>query len=339
MSSHRAVTLGLAGTGRIGTAHAETLTKLPNVATVLVADADAARARATATHLGVEFAPDLDTLLAADLDGLVIATATDSHPALIIRAVDAGIPVFCEKPVAANIEGTLAVIDHIQNSPVPVQIGFQRRFDAGYRAAREAIRSGKLGWLHTLRATTLDPAPPPAEYIPRSGGIFRDCGVHDFDIIRWVTGREIVEVHALGANRGAAFFAEADDVDTAAVLLRMDDGALATVSLTRYNGAGYDVRLEALGSKGNAIVGLDDRAPLTSVEPDYAPPSYPAYASFMERFRPAYTEELSAFVAVVNGELGNPCSPLDALEAFYIAEACELSRREGQAVEIAEVRH
>lgn len=254
MSSHRAVTLGLAGTGRIGTSHAATLRKLPNVATVLVADAVPDRARAAATDLGIEFAPDLDALFAADLDGLIIATATDSHPDLIIRAVDAGIPVFCEKPVAADITGTLAVVDHIRDSRVPVQIGFQRRFDAGYRAARDAVRSGELGWLHTLRATTLDPSPPPADYIPRSGGIFRDCGVHDFDIIRWVTGREVTEVFALGANRGAPFFAEADDVDTAAVLLRLDDGTLATVSLTRYNGAGYDVRLEALGSEGNAIV-------------------------------------------------------------------------------------
>ncbi|MBF6191035.1 Gfo/Idh/MocA family oxidoreductase [Nocardia sp. CDC186] len=338
MSSHRAVTLGLAGTGRIGTSHAETLKKLPNVATVLVADADADRARTTAAVLGVEFAPDLDTLFAADLDGLIITTTTDSHPGLILRAVDAGIPVFCEKPVAADITGTLAVVDHLRNSPVPVQIGFQRRFDAGYRAAREAIRSGRLGWLHTLRATTLDPAPPPAEYIARSGGLFRDCGVHDFDIIRWVTGREIVEVYALGANRGEAFFAEADDVDTGAVLLRLDDGALATVSLTRYNGAGYDVRLEALGSKGNAIVGLDDRAPLTSVEPDRSPSPYPPYSGFMERFRPAYAEELAAFIEVATGRLENPCTPAEALEAFYVAEACELSRREGRAVEIAKVR-
>lgn len=338
MSPHRPVTLGLAGTGRIGTSHAETLKKLPNVATVLVADADADRARTTAAVLGVEFAPDLDTLFAADLDGLIIATATDSHPELIIRAVDAGIPVFCEKPVAADIAGTLAVIDHLRDSSVPVQIGFQRRFDAGYRAAREAIRSGRLGWLHTLRATTLDPAPPPAEYIPRSGGIFRDCGVHDFDIIRWVTGREIVEVYALGANRGAAFFAEADDVDTAAVVLRLDDGTLATVSLTRYNGAGYDVRLEALGSSGNAIVGLDDRSPLTSVEPDHNPSPYPPYGGFMERFRPAYAEELAAFIEVAAGRLDSPCTPAEALEAFYVAEACELSRRQGRAVEIAEVR-
>ncbi|MET8872406.1 Gfo/Idh/MocA family oxidoreductase [Nocardia sp. NPDC004604] len=339
MTSAHTVTVGLAGTGRIGTSHAETLKHLPGVDTVIVADADAERARAAAGKLGVDVVPDIDALFASPLDGLVIATATDSHPELITRAVDAGIPVFCEKPVAADIQGTLEVITHIENSTVPVQIGFQRRFDAGYRAARAAIASGALGWLHTLRATTLDPAPPPAEYIPRSGGLFRDCGVHDFDIIRWVTGREVVEVYATGANRGETFFADAGDVDTAAVLLRLDDGTLATVSLSRYNGAGYDVRLEALGSRGNAIVGLDDRAPLTSVEPDYAPSTFPAYPGFMERFRRAYTDELAAFLSVIKGDLENPCTPADALAAFYIAEACELSRREGRSVAVSEVRH
>ncbi|PXX64169.1 myo-inositol 2-dehydrogenase/D-chiro-inositol 1-dehydrogenase [Nocardia tenerifensis] len=338
MTSHKAVTLGLAGTGRIGTSHAETLKNFPNVANVVVADADPGRARAAADKLGLEFAPDLDALFAADIDGLVITTATDSHPELITRAVDAGLPVFCEKPVAADIEGTLAVLDHVQNSTVPVQIGFQRRFDAGYRAARAAIASGSLGWLHTLRATTLDPTPPPADYIPRSGGIFRDCGVHDFDIIRWLTGREIVSVYATGTNQGDPVFTESGDVDTAAALLRLDNDTLATVSLTRYNGAGYDVRLEALGSLSNAIVGLDDRSPLTSVEPDYIPSTFPPYPGFMERFRRAYTEELAAFVSVVTGTLKNPCSPTDALEAFYVAEACELSRREDRPVDVAEVR-
>ncbi|MEV6136793.1 Gfo/Idh/MocA family oxidoreductase [Nocardia sp. NPDC051990] len=333
-----ALTVGLAGVGRIGASHAETLKHLPGVDTVIVADADPERAHAAATELGARAVPDLDALFAAPLDGLIIATATDSHPELITRAVDAGIPVFCEKPVAADIQGTLDVITHLENSTVPVQIGFQRRFDAGYRAARAAIASGSLGWLHTLRATTLDPAPPPAEYIGRSGGLFRDCGVHDFDIIRWVTGHEVVEVYATGANRGAQFFADAGDVDTATVSLRLDDDTLATVSLGRYNGAGYDVRLEALGSRGNAIVGLDDRAPLTSVEPGYAPSGFPAYPGFMERFRRAYTDELAAFVSVAAGELDNPCSPADALEAFYIAEACELSRHEHRRVAVDEVR-
>ncbi|RDI69362.1 Gfo/Idh/MocA family protein [Nocardia pseudobrasiliensis] len=332
------IRLGLAGTGRIGASHAETLKALPGVASVVVADADLERARTTATKLGVEFAPDIETLLDSDIAGLIVTTATDSHPELITRAVDRGIPVFCEKPVAADIAGTLEVIRRVGSSTVPVQIGFQRRFDAGYQAARRAVSSGELGWLHTLRATTLDPTPPPAEYIARSGGLFRDCGVHDFDIIRWVSGREITEVFALGANRGERFFVDAGDVDTATVVMRLDDGALATVSLGRYNRAGYDVRLEVLGSEGNAIVGLDDRAPLRSVEPEYPASPYPAYPGFMERFRSAYTEELAVFLSVIAGKVDNPCTPTDALEAFYIAEACELSRREHRPVSVEEVR-
>jgi myo-inositol 2-dehydrogenase/D-chiro-inositol 1-dehydrogenase len=330
--------LGLAGTGRIGTAHAETLKGFEDVSSLIVADVDTARARATAAKLGVEAADDIEALFGAGLDGLVVTAATDAHPGLIIQAVDAGIPVFCEKPVAADIPGTLAVIDRIEGSDVPVQIGFQRRFDAGYQAARAAVAGGELGWLHTVRATTLDPAPPPAEYVAHSGGLFRDCGVHDFDIIRWVTGREVEEVYALGANRGEAFFAEAGDVDTAAATLTLDDGTLAAVSLTRYNGAGYDVRFEALGSTANVVVGLDDRAPLRSVEPGFAPLPGPPYPGFMERFRPAYVAELKVFLDVAAGRVPSPASARDALEAFYIAEACEVSRRERRPVGVAEVR-
>ena len=330
--------MGLAGTGRIGTSHAETLKSFDAVESVVVADVDTERARTAAAKLGVEAAGSIDELFAAGLDGLVVTAATDAHPGLIIAAVDAGIPVFCEKPVAADIPGTLAVLDRIEGSDVPVQIGFQRRFDAGYSAAREAVASGGLGWLHTLRATTFDPAPPPAEYVAHSGGLFRDCGVHDFDIIRWVSGREIDEVYALGANRGEEFFAAAGDVDTAAAILTLDDGTLATVSLTRYNGAGYDVRLEALGSLANVVVGLDDRAPLRSVEPDVPPLPGPAYPGFMERFRPAYTAELRVFLDVAAGRVPSPCGAQDALEAFYIAEACEVSRRERRPVRLDEVR-
>ncbi|MQY29648.1 Gfo/Idh/MocA family protein [Nocardia aurantia] len=329
--------LGLAGTGRIGAAHARTLRDLPGVGAVVLTDVDGARARATAAELGVDVAPDLDALLAAGIDALVVTSATDSHPALIVAAVDHGIPVFCEKPVAADIDGTLAVLRHVERAQVPVQVGFQRRFDAGYRAARAAVLAGELGRVHSLRATTLDPAPPPADYLPRSGGIFRDCGVHDFDIIRWVTGREVTEVFATGSDRGDPSFAAAGDVDTAAVLLRLDDDTLATVSLGRYNGGGYDVRLEVLGSRANAVAGLDDRTPLRSVEPGGVAPDRP-WPGFLERFAAAYTTELRAFLAVAAGERANPCGTADALEAFYIAEACERSRREHRVVSVAEVR-
>jgi myo-inositol 2-dehydrogenase/D-chiro-inositol 1-dehydrogenase len=329
--------IGVIGVGRIGAFHARTLRGLPQVGSVVVADADAARAREVAGQLGLESAGTAD-LLAAGIDALVIATSTGTHPELIIRGVAAGLPVFCEKPVAADVAGTLEVIKAVGGAADQVQIGFQRRFDAGFQAAREAARTGALGWLHTVRSMTCDAAPPPAAYIPSSGGIFRDCAVHDFDAIRWATGREVLRVYATGANRGEEFFRTAGDVDTAAVALTLDDDTLALVTCARYNDQGYDVRLELLGSAGSVCAGLDDRLALRSAEPGQAFPGGPAHRQFMERFRAAYTAELAAFTEVAAGRAASPCTLQDALEAFYVAEACELSRQRGQAVDVAEVR-
>ena len=328
--------IGLAGTGRIGAFHADTLNRLDTVDSVVIADIDAARAEAAASKLGVEFAPSIDALFAAGLDGVVIAAATGAHQELIGRGVEAGLPVFCEKPVAPDIDGTLAVLNSIGDSPV--QIGFQRRFDAGYTNARRLLRSGALGWLHTIRANTFDPAPPPAEYIKTSGGFFRDCSVHDFDILRWVTGREIAEVYTIGTNRGADFFREADDVDTMGALLTLDDDSIALISGTRYNAAGYDVRMELLGSADSVSVGLDQQLPLRSAEAGITWPTGPAHPTFIERFRAAYETELRVFTKVVAGEIASPCTVRDALEAFYVAEACELSRREHRPVRVEELR-
>ncbi|MBL1092930.1 MULTISPECIES: Gfo/Idh/MocA family protein [Streptomyces] len=331
--------IGLIGTGRIGAFHATTLQQVPGVTDLVVADADPARAASLARTLGVRAAAGIGELYADRLDGVVITAATSAHAALIHQALDAGVPVFCEKPVALDVAGTIGVVERAQAGPVPVQIGFQRRFDAGYRAAREALRSGELGWLHTLRACTSDQSPPPAGYIPTSGGLFRDCSIHDFDVLRWLTGREVVSVYAQGSNRGASFFADGDDVDTCAALLRLDDDTLATVTATRYNGAGHDVRLEVCGSRGARIVGLDDRAPLPSAEPKLSWRRAAApYATFMERFQEAYVTELGVFTEVAAGRAANPCPPAEALEALYVAEACERSRRSGAPVALAEVR-
>jgi myo-inositol 2-dehydrogenase/D-chiro-inositol 1-dehydrogenase len=269
---------------------------------------------------------------------LAVATPTGAHAALIVRAVEARLPVFCEKPVAATAVETVEVIGRAEKAGGRVQIGFQRRFDAGYAAARAAVAEGRLGWVHTLRGGTFDPAPPTAEYIATSGGIFKDCGVHDYDAVRWVTGREIVEVFATGSNRGERFFSEYGDVDTAAAVLRLEDDSLALMSATRYNAAGYDVRLEVFGSGDSVAVGFDDRLPVRSVEPGVGWPAGPGYAGFMDRFREAYTRELAAFVDFADGRTESPCTAADALEAMYIAEACELSCRDGRTVRVAEVR-
>jgi myo-inositol 2-dehydrogenase / D-chiro-inositol 1-dehydrogenase len=328
--------IGLIGTGRIGAFHAETLVGLPAVNGVVVHDANERQARAVADKLGAEYAADLDGLLGSGIDGVVIAAPTAAHAELILAGVRAGIPVFCEKPVAGSLAETDAVLRETAGSTVPVHIGFQRRFDAGYQAVREAVADGRLGWLHTLRACTSDPQPPHPGYLPASGGIFRDCSVHDYDIVRWVTGREVVEVYATGANRGEEFFAAADDVDTGVTLLTLDDGTLATCTATRYNGAGYDVRLEVCGSAGTLVAGLTDEVPLVSAEGAGWPAAEP-HAGFMARFRDAYAAELTAFTEVVAGTRPSPCTGEDARAALAVADAADRSRRSGRPVRLAEV--
>lgn len=329
--------IGLVGVGRIGVLHAATLAGLDHVEQVVVADVDHARAQAVAKELGLEPVQDVDALLEAGLDGLVISAPTHAHAELIGRAMDVGLTTFCEKPLASDLRGTRLIAGRVAAGAVPVQMGFQRRFDAGFRAARDAVSSGRMGWIHTLRANTGDAAPPPASYIPTSGGFFRDCSIHDIDAVRFVTGREVVTVYAVGENRGEAFFAESGDVDAAAAVLTLDDGTNALISGSRYNARGYDVRLEVLGSKDSISVGMDDRLPLRSVEEGIDFPSARPYADFMERFHQAYVDEMAAFTELVAGRIESPCSVQEALQALLVAEACDRSRREGRPVSMVEV--
>ncbi|GAA1008189.1 dehydrogenase [Streptomyces sp. F-3] len=330
--------IGILGLGRIGAFHAETLSGLDSVASLVVSDPFADAAKAAAERFGAEVADSPEAVLASGVDGIVVAAATDAHPALILAAVEAGVPVFCEKPVARTMAEGVEVLKAVQGSDVPVQIGYNRRFDAGFVAARAAVQAGELGKLHTVRSTTLDPAPPPAAYIAASGGIFRDCAVHDFDIIRWVTGREVTEVYAVGGNRGADYIKEAGDADTTGAVLTLDDGTIALVSNSRHNVRGYDVRMELHGFKDSIAVGLDDKLPLRSVEPGATFPAGTPHDFFMDRFADAYRAELTAFTEVVAGRIPSPCTVADALEAGWIAEACTLSLREHRPVRVEEVR-
>ncbi|MFD5293606.1 Gfo/Idh/MocA family oxidoreductase [Streptomyces mutabilis] len=330
--------IGILGLGRIGAFHAETLASLDAVDSLVVADPFADAARSAAERFGAEIADSPEAVLAAGVDGVVVAAATDAHPSLILAAVEAGVPVFCEKPVARTMAEGVEVLKAIAGRDVPVQIGFNRRFDAAFVAARAAVRRGELGKLHTVRSTTLDPAPPPAAYIAASGGIFRDCSVHDFDVIRWVTGREVSEVYAVGGNRGADFIRDAGDADTTGAILTLDDGTIAVVSNSRHNARGYDVRMEIHGFADSIAVGLEDKLPLRSVEPGATFPAGTPHDFFMDRFATAYRTELTAFTEVVAGTRPSPCTIEDALEAGWIAEACTLSLREHRPVTVAEVR-
>ncbi|MFF1279135.1 Gfo/Idh/MocA family oxidoreductase [Streptomyces marokkonensis] len=330
--------IGILGLGRIGAFHAETLSGLDAVESLVVSDPFTDAAKTAAERFGAEVADSPEAVLAAGVDGVVVAAATDAHPALILACAEAGVPVFCEKPVARTMAEGVKVLKAVEGRDVPIQIGFNRRFDAGFVAARAAVRGGELGRLHTVRSTTLDPAPPPAAYIAASGGIFRDCSVHDFDIIRWVTGREVTEVYAVGGNRGADFIREAGDADTTGAVLTLDDGTIAVVSNSRHNARGYDVRMELHGFHDSIAVGLEDKLPLRSVEPGVTFPAGTPHDFFMDRFTAAYRAELTAFTEVVAGSRPSPCTVADALEAGWIAEACTLSLHEHRPVTVEEVR-
>ncbi|MEV0692995.1 Gfo/Idh/MocA family oxidoreductase [Streptomyces sp. NPDC050388] len=330
--------IGILGLGRIGAFHAETLSGLDAVESLVVSDPFADAAKAAADRFGAEVADSPEAVLAAGVDGVVVAAATDAHPGLILACVDAGVPVFCEKPVAGTMAEGVRVLKAVEGRDVPIQIGYNRRFDAAFVAARAAVHGGELGTLHTVRSTTLDPAPPPAAYIAASGGIFRDCSVHDFDIIRWVTGREVTEVYAVGGNRGADYIKEAGDADTTGAILTLDDGTIAVVSNSRHNARGYDVRMEIHGFKDSIAVGLEDKLPLRSVEPGVTFPAGTPHDFFMDRFTAAYRAELTAFTEVVAGSRPSPCTIEDALEAGWIAEACTLSLHEHRPVTLEEVR-
>lgn len=329
--------IAIIGAGRIGRSHVGTLAEIKEIDTLTVADISLEFAEAAAKPFGANATNSLDEVFdKSRVDGIVIAAPTNQHAELIKRAVDSEIPVFCEKPVAEDLESTIEIVNYVQNSSVPVQIGFQRRFDTGYIGAKELLDSGKLGELRRGHLITADPTPPPADYIPGSGGIFRDCHIHDFDILRFVTGQEAHSVYALGANRGADFFKEANDVDESAAVIRLVDGTLLTLQGSRYNGNGYDVRMEVAGTEGTAVVGVTDRSPWVNTEKPLPTDAEP-WPDFQTRFQTAYRSELEEFVLVAQGKVESRCTPFDALQALRIAEAADLSRKEGREVLLSEI--
>jgi myo-inositol 2-dehydrogenase / D-chiro-inositol 1-dehydrogenase len=326
--------LGLVGVGRIGTMHARNLMTLPDLARLTLADADRAQAARVAAEVDAHVADSVEALLGAGLDGLVVASGTASHPALVTAAVDAGLPVLCEKPIAPDVPSSLPVLAHVAEMGGVVMIGHQRRLDRGYLEARRALAAGELGWLHSARAVTCDAAPPPVGFLASSGGLFRDVSVHDFDVLQWVTGRQVTQVYALGSNNGDPAIADAGDIDTGLAVCTLDDGTVATVTASRYNGAGHDVRLELQGSAGTVVVGLDEASPLRSAEPGTTFPEGPAHRTFAQRFSEAYRAEMQAFAALVRGESRNPCPPEEAVSAARVADAAQTSLQTGGPVRV-----
>ena len=332
-------TLGVIGLGRIGAFHVDTLSGLDSVEGLVITDERPDVTAAVAAKHGAKAVDSVDGLLSAGVDGVVVAAATPAHAELTLAAIGRGIPTFCEKPIASTAAESARVAEVIAASGVPVQVGYQRRFDAAFTAAKQAVDSGALGILHTVRSTTMDPAPPPMDYIKGSGGIFRDCAVHDFDTVRWITGQHAVEVYATGTVQGDPLFTEYDDVDTAAVIVKFDGGALGVISNARYNARGYDCRLEVHGFDDSVAAGWDQGVPVRNTDPRNNFPTGPAHNFFMDRFTDAFRTELAGFVEVVKGAPVVGATVADAVEVAWLAEAATESLRRGTPVRIEEVRN
>jgi myo-inositol 2-dehydrogenase / D-chiro-inositol 1-dehydrogenase len=250
--------------------------------------------------------------------------------------VAAGRPVFVEKPLTFTLEESIGIVDLVERSAAVLQLGFQRRYDVAYREARRRLESGELGTVYLVRLIAHDDQPPPEAYVASSGGLFRDSSVHDFDAMRYVTGREVERVVAVGAVRISEAFARHDDVDTAGAILTMDDGTLGVLSQTRHNPRGYDIRMEVVGSADSVAVGVGPRTPSQSLEPGAAPASN-GWESFLTRFADAYRTELEAFLDVARGRAPAACTARDGLEAMRVAVAATTSVREGRPVDLAEI--
>ena len=327
--------VGIIGAGRIGAIHADNLSRHPAVSAIMVTDAIPAQSEHVAAACGGGIASGPTELLEW-ADAVVISTPADIHVELIELALDHGVPTLCEKPLAMNLAEADRAVASVSQGEVPVQIGFNRRFDPGYRRARDLVANGSLGTVTLVIGQHHDYGLPDEEHIKRSGGEFRDQLIHDFDILRFVTGREVVRVHAAGTTRAFDWFAKFDDYAQTAVTLWLDDGALAVLCGSRHDPIGYDVRMEVFGTEDSIAVGLGPRTPLRSVEPGVPPPTDP-YTAWIPRFGETYASEMDAFLAMVRNGAPNECTVRDAHAALVIAEACVVSAREGRIVNLEKV--
>jgi myo-inositol 2-dehydrogenase/D-chiro-inositol 1-dehydrogenase len=329
------VKFGIIGAGRIGANHARILSGLPGISALIITDVARERADQLAASLPNADSAEVEAVFELS-EALVIASSTDTHAALLMRAAAAGLPTFCEKPIALDLESTREAVAATESSGITVQMGFQRRYDPGIRAIRQQIDRGELGTAFLVRSQTHDPAPPPIDYIPSSGGIFKDCLIHDIDAVRYVTGQEIVAVTAFGSEVGHPDIASHRDFGTATAVLQMSGGTLGQISGLRLDPMGYDVRLEAFGSQRALAAGWSERTPIVSTEPGMPPPADPI-VTFWERFDFAYRAELEAFLRVAKGEEAPACGPRDALENLRAAIACDLSVAQKRTVAVTEI--
>ncbi len=333
------VRIGVIGTGTLGMHHCHTLALLtPQAELAAVADNRDEAARAAAA-LGSEtsIATDYRALLEdRSIQAVIITTPNDTHAQLVREAAEADKDIYCEKPLALDMADADSALEAVAGNSVKLQIGFQRRFDPAYREARSALLAGDLGSIELIVGTTRDPAPPPPAYLERSGGFFVDTAIHDYDAVRFLTGLEVTDVFATAATLILEDPRERPMRDTSVTSLRLENGALATITNSRRSNYGYDVRIEVAGSKGKLALGEERRTAVRTYTEAGA--SHDFVGSYWELFQTAYVAELRHFVQCVAEDKGPEVTGEDGRKALQIALLAERSSQEGRSLSMDQLR-
>lgn len=330
------VNIGVIGVGRIGRLHARNLKyQVPGAKVLAVADIFEKSAREVASQLEIPIAEkDYRVLLEnKDINAVIICSSTDTHAQIISEAAQAGKHIFCEKPIALDIDKIDQAIIAVKKTGVKLQVGFNRRFDPSFKKAKELVEKGTIGTPHLIRITSRDPEPPPISYIKVSGGIFLDMMIHDFDMARYLLNQEVVELMAVGSCLVDPAIGEAGDIDTAIVTLKYENGAWGTIDNSRKAVYGYDQRIEIFGSEGCVMVGNQKPTEVIINSAKDTISDKPLYF-FIERYQEAYLSEMKEFIKCIQGDTIPPVGGFDGKISVQMGYAAKESLTKGSFVKI-----
>ena len=331
------VNIAIFGVGRIGKIHLKNLLRFSGVNVVAVADTHYPADEFKKEFKDVFFSSNPEEVLALPaVEAVLICTPTSSHAAMIELALQSGKHIFCEKPVDLSLERTKALVDMANQSGVKLMLGFNRRFDPDFLQARKSIQAGRIGDIQIIKITSRDPGLPPLDYIKNSGGLFMDMAIHDFDMARYMMGKEVKEVYSRGLVLVDKQVGEVGDVDTALTTLIFEDDTYAVIDNSRKAIYGYDQRLEVFGNKGMIQVENNQHNRNIVSDAEGIHQSLPL-DFFMDRYAASYLNEIQYFVDAISKNAPIPVSGDDGLKATIIAVAAKKSVLEGRPVAISEI--
>jgi len=336
---NKKITIGIIGAGRIGKLHAENITyNVPDVRIKTISDIFTDSIKDWAKNLGIENVSNdaADIINDPEIEAVFICSSTNTHAQFIIEAANAGKHVFCEKPIDHDISRIKKVLEAVDKAGIKFQVGFNRRFDHNFKKAHEMVRDGKIGVPHIINITSRDPEPPPLDYVKVSGGIFLDMTIHDFDMVRYLSGSEVEEVFAQGAVLVDPAIGEAGDADTAIITLKFENGALGVIDNSMKAVYGYDQRVEVFGSKGCVTVSNDKPNTAVLSNAEAVIEEKPKYF-FLERYKDSYIEEAKSFFDSIRFDRQTPVTGIDGLKPVIIGLAAKKSYLERRPVKTSEI--